>query len=101
MHTFDEDYHEIRDVEHFDLIIRREVETSGIVFDEEQRVEYERALKILSAYMPYDLPSIYAAMSENLKRVVETFFSDDLMSWYTEEELHEVVLLKKQIMQFI
>ena len=91
-------YHEFREVEHYDDIIKIAVEELKMTFEGDDKEKFDDGMIILKKAFPFQQTVQYQKMNDNFRKIINRFFLEKNMRFYKPKEIEDAKLYKERLM---
>jgi hypothetical protein len=91
-------YHEFREVEHLDDIMKKVVEEQNLKFEGDEQEKFEDGMALLKKAFPFQQTVAYQKMNDNFRKIINRFFLEKNMRFYKPKEIEDAKLYKERLM---
>jgi len=91
-------YHEFREVEHYDDIIKNAAEELKMTFEGDDKEKFDDGMAILKKSFPFQITIAHQKMNDDFRRIINRFFLEKNMRFYKPKDIQDVLLYKERLM---
>ena len=91
-------YQEIRDIDHYDDLIKLEVANKNLTFTGADKEKYDEGLIVLGKRIPFEVAQQIQKLNHALRELIKNFYTDKNIKFYKAASIQDITDFKDKLL---